>query len=293
VKKAWLSIDFDYFVRILPEWDWGHGESQLFAMIGPSLWAFRAQSFMQAGLDLREETSIEKHAKPEPFEFWEELRNLGYYFGNTSYYFVADSHAAAGPLFAEVARRTGAPADVIVNFDAHHDVGYHGFEHTYEMVKLGRCACDTWLCFLLCEFPNLQARIVMPDWMRQDVPAHRRHAQANLPREMWPRVKVGSFTTPTGRISQVVRKGKEELDVQAVFVCRSSTWVPPWHDQEFIDFVDSGEDNINLGAFEPYADKDLVPPLEVREFSWDAVLAMNEQIAEMMSRARGTIGDDE
>jgi hypothetical protein len=161
------------------------------------------------------------------------------------------------------------------------------------VVEQGRCACDTWLCFLLCEFPELQARIVMPDWMRGDVAAQKRSVHENLPRKMWPRVKVGSFTTPTGRISQVVRKGDEELDVQAVFVCRSSSWVPPWHDEEFVAFIDSGEDAINLGVVEPYADHDLLPPLEPREFSWEAVEAMNQQMAEMMAKMRGTQGEDE
>jgi hypothetical protein len=262
-------------------------------MMGPALWSFRAQDFLRAGFDLREETSTEKYANPKPSEFWGALADIGYNFDATSFYLVADSHAAAGPLFAEVARLTGEPADVVINFDAHHDVGYHGFQRTYEMVKEGRCACDTWLCFLLCEFPELQARIVMPDWMRDDVVAQKRSVHENLPRKMWPRVKVGSFTTPTGRISQVARKGNEELDIEAIFVCRSSSWVPPWHDQEFIDFVVDGEEAAGLGVVEPYADKDFMPPLEVREFSWEAVEAMNDQMAEMMKRIPGTRHEDE
>jgi hypothetical protein len=277
----------------LPEWDWGHSESGLFVAMGSALWTFRAQSFLQNGLDLREETSTDRHANPKPFEFWRELQDLGYDFSDTAFYLVADSHAAAGPLFAEVARRTGSPADVVINFDAHHDLGYHGFEHTYEAVRLGRCACDTWLCFLLCEFPELQARIVMPDWMRDDVAAQKRSVHRNLPREMWPRVKVGAFTTPSGRVSQVVRKGNEQLDVQAVFVCRSSSWVPPWHDEEFITFVGDGEDALNMAVVEPFADHDLLPPLEAREFSWKAVEEMTEAIAGMMQQHQKRLSDDD
>jgi hypothetical protein len=293
VTKTWLSIDFDFFIRSLPEWDWGHAESGLFAAMGSALWAFRAQSFLQNGFDLREETSTELHANPKPHEFWTELQGLGYDFSETAFYFVADSHAAAGPLFVEIARRGDGPADLIINFDAHHDLGYHGFEHTYEMVKQGRCACDTWLCFLLCEYPELQARIVMPDWMRDDVTAQKRSVHKNLPRSMWPRVKVGAFTTPSGRVSQVVRKPGEQLDVQAVFVCRSSSWVPPWHDEEFVAFVEDGEDVVNLAVIEPFAGHDLLPPLEVREFSWKAVEQMNEQISAMMEEQRKRLREDD
>jgi hypothetical protein len=295
-RTCWLSVDYDFFVRSLGIWDWSHKESPFFR--SGFIWQTRVAPFIMQGLDIREEMSPAKHARPLPSSFWSVLEQLGYDFTDTDFYVVADSHSGAGPIFNQMADELfGEPADVLVNFDAHHDLGYCDWARIQELADQETCTCDMWLCALMQWWEDFETRIVFPDWMREDssIQEQVRHVRDLLPRELWRRVKMDFFTTDEGTISPVVIEPGEELDVQAVFVCRSGAWVPPWLDQDFVDFVMAGHEVIGQLPLDPFRESD-VSALEIRtDFDYDEAVKMGEQWKQAMKEGGSKIvfRDDE
>jgi hypothetical protein len=295
-RTCWLSVDFDYFVRSLGIWDWSHKESPFFR--SGFIWQTRAAPFIMQGLDIREEMSPAKYAKPLPSTFWNVLEQLGYDFGDTKFFIVSDSHSGAGPIFNQMADEVlGEPAEVLVNFDAHHDLGYCEWARIQELADEKTCTCDMWLCALMQWWKDFEARIVFPDWMREDssIKAQVKHIRELLPRELWRRVRMDFFTQDDGTISPVVIEPGEELDVQCVFVCRSGAWVPPWLDQDFIDFVEDASDTVGLTPIDPYCESD-ISPLELRtDFDYDSAVKMGDQWRQVMKEGGSKIvfSDDE
>jgi len=277
-RTCWLSVDFDFFVRSLLDWDWAHKESPFFR--GGFLWQTRVAPFLAQGMDLVAEMDPRRYAKPQPIDFWEELQRLGYNFDAVEEFVVADSHAGATPFFNQIAdMNLGEPADVVVNFDAHHDLGYCEWARVRELIDAEQCTCDMWLGSLLNQWPSLEARVVFPDWMRAEwtLEEQLRSVRQDLPRSIWSRVELDFFTNRAGKVSNLVIAPGEELEVQAVFACRSGAWVPPWLDNTFIDFAYFGEDAIGLEPYDAFAEQD-VPALEAREdFDLEQAKLLGEQ----------------
>lgn len=283
-RTCWLSVDFDFFVRSLGAWDWAHRESPFFR--GGFIWQTRVAPFVMQGLDLRVEMDPARHAEPKPYQFWDVLKHLGYDFTDTDYYIVADSHSGAGPIFDQMADELGGePADVLVNFDAHHDLGYCDWARIQGLLEAGQCTCDMWLCFLMQRWPDLESRIIFPDWMREESSIQRQQKQIRdlLPRDLWSRVEMDFFTRDD-EISPLVIEPGEKLDVQGVFLSRSGAWVPPWLDGDFIDFAWAGAETIRLHPLDHYRDVD-VPALEIRkDFNYEDAVKMGEQWKHVMSQ---------
>jgi len=173
----------------------------------------------------------------------------------------------------------GEPAEVLVNFDAHHDLGYCDWNQLVGLAEQGQCTCDTWLCSLMQWYPDLASRIVFPDWMRGEYPIKEQVGSIRkvLPREMLSRVKMDFFTKKNGAISPVVIEPGETLDVEGVFVCRSGAWVPPWLDKSFVQFVKEGERVIGHPPMTPFDDDD-TPALEPRtDFDYGEAVRLGEQ----------------
>jgi len=251
-RTCWLSVDYDFFVRSLIEWDWSHKESPFFR--SGFIWQTRIAPFLMQGLDLREEMSPAKHARPLPSSFWSVLEQLGYNFGEPPVFVVADSHSGAGPIFNQMADEWfGEPADVLINFDAHHDLGYCEWSRINQLIEEETCTCDMWLGALMTWWPSLESRIVFPDWMKAEwtIKEQMDSIRKDLPKELWSRVEMGYFTADDGTVSDVVIKPGEKLDVQAVFVCRSGAWVPPWLDEDFIEFVEEGTQVAGVVPLDP------------------------------------------
>lgn len=283
-RSCWLSIDYDFFVRSLMEWDWSHKEAPFFR--SGFIWQTRVAPFLMQGIDLRHEMDPGVHGHPKPDSFWNLLSQLGYDFDEYLPFVVDDSHAGAGPFFNHIAEMDlDEPADVIVNFDAHHDLGYCEWERLHGMVEQEVCTCDMWLGALLSWWPTLQARIVFPDWMKDEwtIEEQAENVQKKLPRKILSRVKMGFFTAENGTVSPIVIEPRERLSVTAIFVCRSGAWVPPWLDEDFIEFVENGEQEVGSVATEPFADSN-VSALEPREdFDMGAAKLMAEQWKAVMT----------
>jgi hypothetical protein len=289
--RAFLSIDWDYFVRSLYAWDWGHQESAFYMSGG--MWEIRMSSLLANGLDITQEMDPARWSNPRPWTFWSILDQLGYDFSfigatkeilGSENFVVADSHAVAGPVFNGVAEELGPP-DIIINFDAHHDMGYGSKSQVDAMVKSGQVDCAMWLRALASRFPETNISVIYPDWRLEEFPIseERKALKEVLPSQVLKRTKIGSFTDKDGSISKVAKPSRK-IEVEALFICRSSAWTPPWLDSQFIEFVESIEDYVSDPPFE-YAPERLghIHVLECREdFSAERARAMAEQMKQLM-----------
>jgi hypothetical protein len=210
-----LVIDYDFWfpnpleagtVRDWEEmslYDWGHAETAIF--LSNTLWTVRAGQFLQNGLPLPQVTVPEGGWA----EFWKRFR-----FSDDAYLEYADSNMYAGQMTPGEGQ---GPWESIVLFDAHHDSGYN-IDSVETWLERGRYSCEDWMVYqhvLGCD--DLTVRY--PTWK----PAG---PEERLPDGM-----------PT---KQMVDDG-QPLDTvfDAVFICRSGAWVPPWCDRGFLDLVNA------------------------------------------------------
>jgi hypothetical protein len=290
--RAFVSVDWDYFVRSLYAWDWGHQESAFF--MSGAMWEIRMSGLLVNGLDLRDEMDPAKWANPKPGSFWNILSQLGYDFSaldvvaeerGISTFVVADSHAVAGPTFKTIADELGPP-DVLVNLDAHHDMGYGDKAAVRKMVAKGQVTCDMWLQSLALMYPEMKIRVVYPNWRFEEFPVSDEWDALKkvLPSGVLKRTKVGAFIDEDEAVSSIVKPAKK-IKVEALFICRSSAWTPPWLDSQFIDFVDGIQDHTGVSPFEYVSERTgHIHPLEVRQdFSLERAQAMADQMKGLLA----------
>jgi hypothetical protein len=290
--KVFLSVDWDYFVRSLPEWDWGHKESPFFQ--SSAMWAIRASQLLVSGVDLREEMDPAKWSTPKPETFFSVLEQLGYDFSQCDYLNISDSHAGAGPVFCQIGEMDEEP-EVLVSFDAHHDLGYHGWAQTRDLLEAGQFMCDMWMCGVMAKFPQLKVRILYPPWQtKKDLEWERKSIKSQLPSPMQKRVLADIFyDDASDGVSPVAKPPKgETFEVKALYICRSSAWTPPWLDEAFVEFVESAGEVTYLAAYNPFLERGQdIDPLQVRsDFRWAMA---EEQAAQMKAVMRMTPEDFE
>lgn len=209
-----LSIDFDFFVREDPMWDFGHQEGgPLAAVFSNHIWPTR-----YAAVDLYTETDPQTYADFLPEHLVKRLAAKGLRFtGLTGRRLgVADSHRHAYEFFRN------SKAHTLLNIDAHHDcwTGTNGLS----------VACDNWLTFLRHERRQRHYIQLYPKWKdpSNDGP---------------PQPLIGS---PVRKPAEVSIKqwadwpgfGNGQHVVGDIFICRSPVWVPPHHDAAFIALVE-------------------------------------------------------
>jgi len=216
--RTCISVDFDFFIYEDPSWDWGHSDA--LAHIDDLLWNARYQE-----RDLHTETSILRHADFIPSRLVMRLQRLGF---DLSYrpdrlVGVADSHGYIIPFIANgrLKRASEPVVDLVVNIDAHHDCW------TFN----GRVECDSWMTLLRHEWPRTRFVHLYPQWKSPELdgPAQRDATRLN---EASPHnLDITTFAKWPGP--------RQPFDVTHVFVCRSSPWVPPHHDPDFLELVKS------------------------------------------------------
>jgi hypothetical protein len=212
--NVWLSVDWDYFTREDPKWDWGHQEDPLFYEL---IWKIRQHQFERQGLDIVAETCPDRHAKPRPAIFWEALKTLGFDLSCVDFVGISNSHSNAYQTF----RERSAKSVKLYNFDAHHDLGYKGEELDGD-AGFGRVNAENWLGMLYLLKPSLRAEIVYPAW--KGLVEWKQAA-------FHPMMK--RFARP--RVFDVLPVSRRYVEV--IHICKSSAWTPPWHDGAFQAFV--------------------------------------------------------
>ena len=141
--KTLLSIDFDFFIREDPKWDFGHNEANEIFM--NAAWLARYLS-----IDLYKETNIKRYADFNPKDIISKLKWLGFKLENPRVV-IADSHKHA---YNETKKLKECR---IFNFDAHHD--YWDDEQ--------KVSCANWL--LKSEFSHYTKELtwIPPSWLRK------------------------------------------------------------------------------------------------------------------------------
>lgn len=197
-----LSIDFDFFVREDPWWDWGHDERMHVFM--EQAWKMRYRNgLVGLGPDVVKETDPATHADFLPLKLPEQLMAKNMVLSSRRAVRVADSHVHAYEMLTASAQRGGKP-DVLLNIDAHHDV-----------FSTGPLNCGNWLVHYAQRVPGVRMVQLYPEWKWRD----NYDGPGKLPALELRSFKSFSFPTP--------------VVVRDIFLCRSGSWVPPHLDDQF------------------------------------------------------------
>ncbi len=230
-----LSVDWDYFFpkiehssqpRFSQEWalyDWGHKESRLMIDL---IWGTRAAGFLAAGLSLPGTTGEEEH-------FW-----ARFHFTKRAKLYLAESHSALGDE-----KVIGHGVREIVNFDAHHDAGYHhrSFEDALRAMEIKndkgighRMACDDWAVYAAAR--GIPVVTKYPAW------------------RSWAMNDEGGEPEPEAPIERMIDDGTPFAEpFGRVFVCRSGAWTPSWLDDKFETFVKAA--GLEVVVLQPPSDR--------------------------------------
>jgi hypothetical protein len=271
-----ISVDWDFFPRMdlgkkytlnrgdgktaevsgAFVFDWGHGESPFLIN---SIWGVRAGQWKTWGLDIEKEVALHDVSTTD---FAEAL--LARYEDPGPLY-VAESHMYA----YEVVRAAYAPGERVrvVNFDAHHDLGYGP-----DAATATHYDCGSWLLTAMRMGYVDEVLIVYPDWKGTD------EYEPHEFRKPWEdRIEVTTW-------SKWLASSPDYLgETAGMFACRSGAWTPPWLDSEFEQLIDelavAGSDTvISL----PNNDSE---DISVRPWDEDSYMTLptNEEIREKLA----------
>jgi hypothetical protein len=205
-----LSVDWDFFFPEYgwnpkhPYWllyDWGHREAPFFIN---GVWDSRAEGFLHNNLPL-------PGLSGEQTTFWNR-----FYFRRGAKLYTAESHS-------QCVQQDWLQALAVWNYDAHHDLGYH--KKDIDQVLKGVNRCDNWL--LTYTLLGVKVEVRYPYWKTRAVEVETR--PPCLPSHLensWVRCSLDDGAT-------------SGVEFDAVFVCRSGAWVPPWLDSEYQLFLNS------------------------------------------------------
>lgn len=211
-----LVVDFDFFFHNpfegLPAphrghealYDWAHGENHWLREV---IWPFRAEEFLRAGIEL---PRCQGHER-----FWDRFT----FTSDNPPLFYADSNLHAGRLtprhYALFDLEIPVWQDVHL-FDAHHDSGYphkHGPVSFEEWAEVGEFSCEDWM--LVHHDKGSQLALTYPAWRPN-----------------------GDSHPPMIPLHTTVDDGDEvATPFDAVYLCRSGSWVPSWCDDQFTDLL--------------------------------------------------------
>jgi len=163
--------------------------------------------------------------------FWDRMRD-SFVFGDEV--FVSESHLEAHNFIQ--------PFRQIILIDAHHDC--------WEKRQIANITCDSWVYYAV-QAAKCDVIWVHPEWIDPEVPSSVRS-------------RVRTMTL------DALLENFYAHEVGTVHVCRSGCWVPPWLDQEFINFIGEGfSDVTTIGRFNPmkrrWSDADIIELRKLKE----------------------------
>ena len=141
-------------------------------------------------------------------DFWDKMK-----FAFPMQLFIAETHADLYHILS------GCGPVAIWNFDAHHDLGYGSHNEVLE--------CGNWASHLLKEGRMHEYHLVYPEW-----------------RKGVPETKSEHMTRSQKRVNVHYEIPKLPM-FNAVFICRSSAWTPPWRDNHWMKFLHWWKNNQN------------------------------------------------
>ena len=258
MKGLFLSIDFDFFTRENPLWDWGHRETGN-PMWDHIMWHSRLSQFASVGVDPMQETNPDVHSPIRPGTFWDVMARSGLDVSGARLH-IADSHMYG-------AFSHGLDGRSVVHIDAHHDLGYHDLKTTRKNLREQNADCADWLLHVLHRNKGARTEQYLSPWASpeghwMDLPVAKRVRQTGLHLSERDRIEATGLPglTLTGKVS-------------TVFICKSGTWVPPWWDHLFVQFIRDAETRTGSKR---YNMDEQVDPMKVR-MSFDEALSQYTQ----------------
>ena len=195
-----LSIDWDYFV---PTKEFDPEQWQLYD------WTMKDNAFYRdPGLWIHRAVGFIQNGLPLPETsglektFWGRFR-----FAPGAKLYYGDSHLYAATI----------PGKELVhevwNYDAHHDLGYRA---TREAILDSRqVTCDNWLAWY--KHAGARVWVYYPQWKDMAIDG----------KPVFPGFRKNDDGKPVSQL------------FDAVYVCRSSSWTPPWLDAQFRAFLEA------------------------------------------------------
>lgn len=250
MKPTLLSVDWDFFPyngelddvevtndgkrELMPGllvYDFGHSEGWS-PVMHTVAWEQRVISFASYGLDLLADHTIRtQDTQPEQlFErFAEEFSGF-----SSSPLYIGDSHTWAGLLTRDLSQMLSQPLSVI-NFDAHHDLGYGKgtYEERLERIERGEIACDDWLFVALAVGWVDQVTIVYPRWRG----LKEWQFEDEVIERPWLDRFADQITITTEQ--EFFASDLARLEIATTFIARSSGWTPPYLDERFNELIGS------------------------------------------------------
>ena len=176
-----------------------------------TIWNFRTNAKAPDG-----KLMLDVHVPTIPKNFWKKVLR------NTPILTIAESHCSIWPMLDNM--RMFGPIEV-TNLDAHHDCGYK--EYPRRIPKTVAIGCGDW------GYWGLKTKRISS--LRQFYPAWRGER-------------------PEGRAAAGNRGGRfglpEPTSYNAVFLCRSGAWTPPWYDDRLQQFIEDSRLRVD-GTLEP------------------------------------------
>jgi hypothetical protein len=206
-----LVVDWDYFFpnpmhngvgrEDIFLYDWGHRESQFHVN---DIWRDRVQPFVLNGLPLPRASGFENFWTRFDLQEWPSL-------------LVADSNLYAGLLQPSTIGLDGDHWARVDLYDAHHDSGYN-IGSLGEWQRRGTLSCEDWM---------------IEHYRRGCSELHVHYPQ-------WFTEALTVDPQPVIPVDRRIDDGKPvDISYDLVFVCRSGAWVPPWCDDQFVEFLNS------------------------------------------------------
>jgi hypothetical protein len=268
-----LNIDFDYFVREMPNWDWQHAEFG--GGLVDMLWWTRAQAFLMRKQDVLQETGFH-HVTPEPHNFIETLKSAGFTFEPGLPIVASGSHVFA---YFQIVQwmREGMYFGKILSFDAHHDMGYHSEKELRHLFDIGRIDCADWQYHLLRRYRMLEGFQIYPGWKGDRETRSGRCSWKTRP-SLKQRFDTGVFSFDLLK--------QHAGHVSAIYLAKSEAWTPPWHDHVVAEFSHSMASEFETEVSTPFVkshrERD---PLVVREWDWGKIEAETAMLEKFFKEA--------
>ena len=204
-----LTVDWDRFFPSTAPYDWGHSEHNGF--FAELCWPMRA--YNRPWGRPNEQPAIEV-MRPSGHEgFWEQVLDPAI---APTKLIVADSHSVMNSVLKDVGRFKPE----VVNYDAHHDMGYGVYDDAQNPPD---CANWAWYGFKNKQMSKYTQ--VAPRW-RAEEPEDFEARALHLPRQGKRNADATITTVPP-----------EPAFYSIVVICRSSCWTPSWSDGEWMKFI--------------------------------------------------------
>lgn len=219
MKKIGLSIDWDYFVPLAGEYDFGSNDNMSMDIIN-ALWHIRYATCKVNGIDLQKEINTTQK------DYSMLLTNIEYKMlikiSNNCKLGIADSHLYAFDFFY------GGIVDEIINIDNHHDLVYD---------NICSLNCGNWLGMLILLQQIKFAHIIYPEFRLKEPDV----GINELKKYKWLKNRyelLNNFEKQYPTFNDSV--------VTHIFICRSGAWTPIWTDVYFNTFVQSIKFDLKL-----------------------------------------------